>query len=171
MRGRKPKENAIRRGGAGALSVEATPVTAIVKPPHVAANPTMSACWDTLIDGAVGLRESDTPLLESYCYWYAVLRQATSQTITPDGKVITMVGTRNADGHPDPSSVRMNPDIRTAEKATQMLQRLGDALNATPTARMRAGLVDAMTRSTQADVVRKTLDGYEEFKRMRAANA
>ena len=47
-----------------------------------------------------------------------------------------------------------------------MLMRLGDQLHLTPTARQRAGLISAMTRSTQADVVAKTRD---EFRRLREA--
>ena len=50
-----------------------------------------------------------------------------------------------------------------------MLRQLADALQLTPSARDRAKLVGAMTRSTQADVVRKTLDGYRQFKKQQKA--
>ena len=50
-----------------------------------------------------------------------------------------------------------------------MLRHLGDVLQINPSARDRAKLMDAVTKSTQADVVRKTLDGYEQFKRQQKA--
>ena len=177
-RGRKPKPNAQRRGGAQPLPVDAVAIEArivesqaVEKPAHIAGNPLQSACWDSLVGAGANFAPCDVPLLEAYCYWYAVLRQAQSQTITSDGRVITLYG-KTVDGETDPASVRQNPDIKTAEKATNMLRQLGDALNLTPTARDRAGLMRAMTKSTQADVVRKTLDGYEKFKaQQKALNA
>ena len=178
VRGRKPKANAQRRGGVQPASLASMssnePATIIEhsgveKPAHIAANPLQSACWDNLVGASLNFAPCDTPLLEAYCYWYSVLRQAQSQTITSDGRVITLYGKKTPDGVTDPGSVRPNPDIKNAEKATNMLRQLGDALNLTPTARDRAGLMQAMTKSTQADVVRKTLDGYEQFKKYQKA--
>lgn len=175
-RGRKPKANAQRRGGARPVEVEllAKGETAhiigqghVQKPAHIAENPLQSACWDTLVGASPNFDQCDAPLLEAYCYWYAVLRQAESQTITEDGRVITLDGQYNSEGSLTRTVV--NPDINTAEKATNMLRQLGDVLNLTPTARDRAGLMRAMTKSTQADVVRKTLEGYEQFKKQQKA--
>lgn len=179
MKGRKPKQGAQRRGGTEPVPVEVLiqPEQAQIiepdraqKPAHIAANPIQSACWDDLVGASPNFAPCDVPLLEAYCYWYAVLRQSETQTIDSEGKVITMVGQYGKEG--ELMKYVGHPDIRTAEKATTMLRQLGDALNLTPTARDRAGLMQAMTRSTQADVVRKTLDGYEEFKkRQKALNA
>ena len=180
-RGRKPKPNAQRRGGVAPATVEMLQASdarvvpasivepAVEKPDHIAANPVQSACWDSLIGTARNFEECDVPLLEAYCYWYAVLRQSELQTITEDGRVITLYGKEGEDGFVDPSTYKPNPSLRNAEKATNMLRQLGDALNLTPTARDRAGLMQAMTKSTQADVVRKTLDGYEQFKKQQKA--
>ena len=179
-RGRKPKPNAQRRGGAQPVPVEVLtadkaeiiPSSHVEKPASVAAHPVQSECWDALVGNAPSLEPCDVPLLEAYCYWYAVLRQATANTITDDGRVVTLYGKEGEDGTIDPTSLKANPDIKNAEKATNMLRQLGDALNLTPTARNRAGLVQAMTKSTQADVIRKTLDGYERFKaEQKALNA
>lgn len=169
-RGRRPDANAIRRGGAkpDVQRLEAVPVAHISKPAHIAANPTMSACWDGLV-GDADYREQDLPLLESYCLWYAVLRQVEGQVVTADGRVVTLIGLHGPDGRIVPETLKANPDIATAAQATNMLRHLAAELQATPAARDRAGLVQAMTRSTQADVVSKTLAGYEEFKRMQAA--
>ena len=45
-----------------------------------------------------------------------------------------------------------------------MLRQIGDVLRINPTARERSKLMDAVTKSTQADVVNKTIEGYEQFK-------
>lgn len=173
-KGRKPKADAQRRGGAQPIAVELLgqeldaeiiEPRSVEKPAHIASNPLQSECWDSLVGASPNFAECDVPLLEAYCYWYAVLRQAEANTITSDGYVVTLVGKLDEDGNAVAGTTSPNPDIRNAEKATNMLRQLGDALNLTPTARDRAGLMRAMTRSTQADVVRKTLDGYEQFKK------
>ena len=173
-KGRKPKAGAQRRGGAQPVAVEllgcaadaaVIELPAVEKPAHVAANPLQSECWDNLVGASPNFAACDVPLLEAYCYWYAVLRQAEANTVTDDGFVLTLVCKHDEYGNVVAGSTAPNPDIRNAEKATNMLRQLGDALNLTPTARDRAGLMRAMTRSTQADVVRKTLDGYEQFKK------
>lgn len=171
VKGRRPDANAIRRGGVkpDVQPVEASIVGRIQKPDHIAANPTMSRCWDVLVAGSPAFQPMDAPLLEAYCLWYAILRQAESQTVTPDGRVITLYGEKGADGKVLPTTVKANPDIRTAQQATNMLRQLAVELQTTPAARDRAGLVQAMTRSTQADVVKKTMEGYAEFRRRRDA--
>lgn len=170
MRGRKPKRNAIRRGGAQPVTAAAEVIGAPVeKPEHVAVNPVMSACWDALVGDSPGFEQQDAPLLESYCYWYAVFRQACESTMTLDGRVSTLVARRDPDtGIEDMTTAKANPDLRTAEKATVMLRQLGDALNISPTARVRSGLMRAMTASTQAEMVTKTLAGFEQFKKEQA---
>lgn len=177
-RGRKPKADAQRRGGAtpvqavvlaaetaGTGMVERKPVE---KPAYMGGNELMSECWDALVGASPNFEQCDVPLLESYCFWYSVLRQAMANTLTDEG-VITLVGKVDDEGYAIPGTASPNPDLRNAEKATQMLRQLGDALNLSPTARDRAGLMRAMTKSTQADVVKKTLDGYEQFKQQQKA--
>lgn len=166
VRGRKPKEMAQRRGGMMPAAAEIIERPALVKPPHIIANPLMSDMWDALVAGSRNFMQEDVPLLDAYCFWYSVYQQAMNQTITPDGRVRTIYGMRDTDGKLDVSSVRANPDIQTAKKATEMMMRLAAVLQMTPEARGRAGLVSALTKSTQADVVNKTLAGYAEFKRL-----
>lgn len=172
MKGRKPKPDAQRRGGAKPAPVAAVAdlgeaavieLEHVRKPAHVAANPLQSECWDALVGISANFEECDVPLLESYCYWYSVLRAAEAGTIGQDGKVRTIAHTVDEDGNPT-GIAGPNPDIRTAERATNMLRHLGDVLRINPSARDRAKLMAAVTKSTQADVVRKTIDGYERFK-------
>lgn len=167
-RGRKPEANAQRRGGHSpeppAVELVASPVQALAKPVTVAVNPTMSACWDDLVGSAPGLDARDVPLIEAYCYWYAVFLRAVEGTMTLDGRVATTVAAERDDGTPDPATAKPNPDLRTAEKATNMLRQLSDALNISPTARIRAGLVQAMTASTVAGLVESTDEGFRQFR-------
>ena len=177
MKGRKLKKDAVRRGGhvpaPVELVAEVVPAGALAKPDSVAVNPVMSRCWDDMVGAAPGFEPSDAPLLEAYCYWFAVFEHAMNSTMSLDGSVTTLVAPEGADGEPDLSKARPNPDLKTAEKATNMLRQLGDALNISPTARVRTGLMRAMTASTQADVVSKTVAGFQAFqeeqKRLNAA--
>ena len=174
MRGRKPKKDAIRRGGRQPAVTPATVLDApapIEKPPAVALNPLMSSCWDSLVGGATEFEPSDLPLLESYCYWYAVLKGAMEGTMRLDGSVSTTISAYDENGNPDPSTTKPNPDLRTAEKATTMLRQLGDALNISPSARVRSGLMRAMTASTVADLVQSTDDAFRRFQEMQAKGA
>jgi len=174
MRGRKPKKDAVRRGGVqpdapSAMIIE--PAPAIDKPPAVAINPLMSACWDSLVGCATEFEPCDVPLLESYCYWYAVLKGAMEGTMSLDGSVATTISAYDEEGNPDPSTTKPNPDLRTAEKATTMLRQLGDALNISPTARVRSGLMRAMTASTVAGLVQQTDEGFARFLEMQERRA
>lgn len=177
-KGRKPKADAQRRGGASPVPVEMLgqigevriiESPSITKPAHIAASPLQSECWDNLVGMSQNFEPCDVPLLEAYCYWFSVLRQVESNTVTEDGFVVTLIGKIDEDGNVVAGSTSPNPDLRNAEKATNMLRQLADALQLTPTARDRAGLMRAMTKSTQADVVKKTLDGYEQFKKQQKA--
>ena len=175
-KGRKPAKNAQRRGGHEpaqeiAAQVVSVPQT-IAKPLSVAVNPVMSDCWDALIGAAPGFDERDLPLLESYCFWYAVFCEASQSMMTLDGRVSTTVEKVDPEtGEPIPGEAKANPNLRTAEKATTMLRQLGDALNISPTARVRSGLMQAMTASTVEDLARRTSEGYAKFKAEKARKA
>lgn len=169
MKGRKPKPGAIRRGGhapqAVELVAEVVARPAIEKPETVLVNPTMSKCWDDYIGQAPGFEECDVPLLEAYCYWYAVFQNAMYSTMTLDGRIATTESVADDEGNPTGEKRRRNPDLQTAREATEMIRKLGEALNISPTARVRSGLMRAMTASTQAEMVSKTLASAEEFRR------
>lgn len=173
MKGRKPKTAAQRRGGikpemlkASLLDAEIIEAPRVSKPAHIAMNPLQSACWDSLLATSPNLEECDIPLMEAYCFWYVVLREAEGCIIAPTGEMAISYEIEDSNGNVKRSQ---NPDLRTAEKATSMLRLIGGELNLTPTARDRAGLMRAMTRSTQADAVKKTIEGYEQFKRQQKA--
>ena len=171
-KGRPPKPDAVRRGGkkpdddvlATVIIDEQRPAP-IEKPDTVTVNPTMSRIWDEIVGAAPGFEPCDVPLLESYCYWYAVFQNAMYSTMTLDGRVATTVARDGEDGLPDMTTAKPNPDLRTAEKATEQLRKLGDALNISPTARVRSGLMRAMTMNTAAELASRTRAGAELFAR------
>lgn len=168
MKGRPPKETAVRRG-LKPTEVTATVIEALAeveKPESVLASPHMERVWDAAVKDAPDIRQVDSPLLELYCAWYAIGQQAMRQVITPEGKIVTLTGKLDpSTGGYAPESLRAAPDIHTLQVATDNMRRLASELNITPAGRARAGLVDAMTKSTQADVIRKTELGFEEFRK------
>lgn len=172
MRGRKPKHDAVRRGNApkqqGITPVNAQIMSAepmgIEKPESVAANPTMSQCWDLIVGEGRQYKPSDVPQLEQLCYWYAVHQQCVTNTVSADGRVLTKVGKVGEDGRPDPASFHVNPDIRTAQMAAANYRALAAELGVSPLARQRMGLMEAVTHSTQADLVMKTERYFEQMK-------
>lgn len=88
----------------------------------------------------------------------------------PDGRVVTKIGRSNDRGGIDPASAKPHPDIKTAREAMATYRMLADELGVSPLARQRLGLMDAMTKSTQADLVKKTNELFERFEgRLNAA--
>lgn len=182
-RGRKPKQDAQRRGGrspkkepevieAVVVADPAAAVPLLEKPAAVAVNPVMSECWDGLVAGAPFLTMQDAPIMEAYCYWYAVFRQACESTMALDGRVATTVAKVDPEtGEPDPLTSKPNPDLRTAEKATDKLRQLADALNISPTSRIRTGIMAAMAASTVEDLAKRTDEGYRQFRAAQAKGA
>lgn len=175
-KGRPPKPDAVRRGGKkpddGVIQAVVcdelhAPAPSVEKPDTVRINPTMSRIWDELVGSAPGFEQCDVPLLEAYCYWYAVFQNAMYSTMDLDGRVSTVVAKRGEDGEPDASTARQNPDLRTAREATDQMKKLADALNISPVARVRSGLMRAMTASTAADLAARTRAGAELFARER----
>lgn len=166
VKGRKPKADAVRRrkdppGHAEELA--ATVVCALQKPDSVCANPTMERCWDFIVGEGTQYTEADVPGLEQMCYWYAVYQQCMQNTLLPDGRVVTRVA-RVVEGVADPMTLKQHPDIKTAQQAANMFRMLASEYGVTPLARQRLGLMDAMTKSTQADLVKKTEELFERFK-------
>lgn len=172
MKGRKPKSDATRRKKKApakkqqpveelvATTVQAAPTLAI--PESVSLNPTMYKCWNLIVGDGAQYTEADIPGLEQMCYWYAVYQQCMYNTLMPDGRVITRVG-RKVDGEEDVSTLKQHPDIKTAQQAANMFRQLASEYGVSPLARQRLGLMDAMTRSTQADLVKKTEELFARF--------
>lgn len=170
VKGRKPDAKAVRRKSAPPVELAAEPMgmRKLRKPDAVLANPTMSACWDSIVGDGFQYDEADLPQLEQLCYWFAVYRQCMANTVMSDGRVVTKVGRTVDDGKGgrqlDPMSTKTHPDIRTAKEASTMFRALASELGVSPLARQKMGLMEAVTHSTQADLVRKTEELFARFK-------
>lgn len=132
-RGRKPKANAVRRGGIVPVEAKIVEAVPIPVPAKVEADERMAEKWGLCIGSHSQLRPEDAPLIEAWCVWAIVQDESA------------------------PGALALDPEaLRAHEKATTMLMRLSDALHLSPTARQRAGLIEAMTKSSQLDVAAKT---------------
>lgn len=169
MKGRKPDNKAVRRNPkpspqAELIAQPASMPPALAKPDSVLANPTMNRCWDLVVGDGYQYTAADIPQLEMLCYSYAVYRQCVDNTLTPDGRVITKIGRINEEGNIDPATAKAHPDIKTAREAMATYRTLADELGVSPLARQKMGLLEAVTHSTQADLVKKTEELFERFK-------
>lgn len=170
VKGRKPDAKAVRRKHAPPqpesvnLVAEIAPPSKLSVPEFVAENATMRTCWNEIVGDGYQYTDADVPQLEQLCYWYAVYRQCVANTVLPNGMVVTKMGRKTEDGEFDPMSTKAHPDIKTAKEASGMFRTLAAELGVSPLARQKMGLMEAVTHSTQADLVRKTEDLFERFK-------
>ena len=123
----------------------------------------MSDCWDLVVGDGTQYQIEDVPQLRQLCYWYAVHEQCMANTIAPDGRIRTKIVRKDEKGNV--VNVKTDPDILTARMAADKYRALAAELGVSPLARQRMGLMDSLTKSTQADVVRKTEEVYERMKR------
>lgn len=145
-RGRRPDARAIRRSG-GALEVTPTVLGepgSLAKPATVAAVPSMSELWDTLVGSGSAFRAEDAPFVEQLVFDMETAAQCRARCVGPDGRVAVMVGA----GEPDPETgeyAKMvpNPYLRQMREAVTEAMRLSDQLGLTPLARARLGLTQA----------------------------
>lgn len=145
MRGRKPKANAIRRGGAlatTATAVTATPVEGIEKPASIALSPSMSDTWDALVGHGYGYQDSDVPFIAQLVFNVEVANQAWAHCLQDDGSLMLMVPKYNSDG--EQVGEKPNPYVKQANEAASMALKLADQLGCTPLARARIGLTNAV---------------------------
>lgn len=146
MKGRKPKANAVRRGGAlattAATAVTATPVDGIEKPASVALSQSMSATWDALVGHGYGYQESDIPFITQLVFNVEVANQAWAHCLQDDGSLTLMVPKLNSDG--EQVGEKPNPYVKQANEAASMALKLADQLGCTPLARARIGLTNAV---------------------------
>ncbi len=169
MKGRKPDKNATRRKQIqkpqAELIAEPTGLPPkLQKPDTVLANPTMNQCWDMVVGDGYQYSAADIPQLEMLCYSYAVYRQCVQNTMLPDGRVVTKIGRIGENGTIDPATAKAHPDIKTAREAMATYRTLADELGVSPLARQKMGLLEAVTHSTQADLVKKTQELFTRFK-------
>lgn len=157
MRGRKPSANAIRRSDDHADISAATVIGQaggeMAMPAEVAASPSMSALWSSIVGTGVAYDPRDVPLLEQLVFDLEMARQARAHVYGEDGALRLMV----ACGEPDPDTgeplqVRPNPYVKVMHDSVQQALRLADQLGCTPLARARLGLTQAAGKAVTLSI-------------------
>lgn len=170
MKGRKPKENAIRRGLRD-MYMQAGPDAheGVTMPEDIAADPVQSEIWAWIAPPVNRFAGQDMPALRLLCYWHAVALQAQQAMASGDGTVniFDRVGTKpyRAAGGEEVPLVRKHPALSVLKEASAEIRALSDQLGLSPLARSRIGLMDANTRKTAADTAAmfKTIDAAYEL--------
>ena len=143
MKGRKPQAKAIRRKeGPQAVKAEIIEPArqGVAKPAEIAANPDLSATWDTIVGDGIAYKEQDVPILVQLVYWHDVARTCRERMTGPDG--------RHKRSAP-------NPYFKQMSDATAQIIRLSDQLGCTPLARARIGIAETATASMQVDIAQR----------------
>ena len=154
MKGRKPDQNAVRRGVNPGI-VKAEEGVGITMPPDIAADPLQSEIWSWIAPPVNNFTEQDVPNVRLLCFWHATARQAQQAIHTEDGKmdIFDKIGVKpfkTQDGKEIPL-VRKNPALTILKEASAEIRALSDMLGLSPLARSRIGLMDATTVKTAAD--------------------
>ena len=154
-RGRKPNQNAIRRGVKPGAIVQADEQVGVAMPRDIAQDPVQSEIWAWIAPPVNNFTEQDIPNLRLLCFWHATAAQAEQAMKSVDGKVnifdkIGVKPFRTQDGKEIPL-VRKNPALTILKEASAEIRALSDMLGLSPLARSRIGLMDATTVKTAAD--------------------
>lgn len=158
MKGRKPDQNAVRRGVRDSYQLASVHETrGVVMPDDVAADPVQSEIWSWIAPDVNNFSEQDIPNLRLLVYWHAVAAQAQDMMRNPTGNgsvaILERIGTKPytaADGREVPL-LRKNPALAVLKEASSEIRALSDMLGLSPLARSRIGLLNASTVKTAAE--------------------
>ena len=156
MRGRKPKQDAIRRGVSDSYAMtKPEEARGVVMPDDIAKDPVQSEIWAWIAPPVNNFTAQDLPNLRLLCYWHAVAAQAEQTMHSPDGsiEIFDQIGVKQfetSDGEEAPL-VRKNPALQVMKEASSEIRALSDMLGLSPLARSRLGLMDAAKTKTAAD--------------------
>lgn len=155
MKGRKPDQNAIRRGVHDMSLIPAEETVGVTMPLDIMADPVQSEIWNWIAPPVNQFTEQDMPNLRLLCYWHAVAAQAQTVLQGSNGTVnifdkIGVKPFRTEDGR-EIALVRKNPALQILKEASTEIRALSDMLGLSPLARSRIGLMNATTVKTAAD--------------------
>ena len=167
MRGRMPKDNAIRRGVRDAY-MQAEERHGVEMPPDILADPLQSEIWAWIAPPVNNFTEEDIPNIRLLVYWHAVAAQAQQAMQSEDGtlRIFDKIGVKpfkTPDGREVPL-VRKNPALQIMKEASGEIRQLSEMLGLSPLARSRIGLMNATTVKTAADTAAmfKSIDAAYE---------
>lgn len=156
MKGRKPKDNAIRRGVKDSYGLQAREERrGVAMPADVALDPVKSEIWQWVAPEDNSFSDSDIPALKILVGWVAIFFQAQQSMSNPDGSVdiFDRIGSKPFKDDDDKAIplVRTHPAINIMKQASSEIRAYSDMLGLSPLARSRIGLMDATTVKTAAD--------------------
>lgn len=154
MRGRKPQEIAVRRGGGDALEFSAQPIetSELVKPSDVAAIPVMSETWDAIVGHGYGLEPSDGVFVRQLVSNIVAANQAWAAMTDENGNMRLTVPRGEPDENGNYEDFKPNPYLKIANDATTMALKLADQLGCTRTARSRLGLQQSLSMAASVSI-------------------
>lgn len=168
MKGRKPKNNAVRRGGSGADGEEIIEVKArtqdelaeagipgIEKPADIAASPSMSYTWDAIVGRGLVFQPCDVPFVSQLVHNVEVANQAWARCTEPDGTMKLVIGKGEPDENGEYTDYKPNPYIKIANDAASLALKLADQMGCTPLARARLGLTEALGTATNISIAKQ----------------
>lgn len=169
MRGRKPDQNAIRRGVSDSYGlVKPEERQGVQMPEDIARDPVQSEIWAWIAPPVNNFTEQDMPNLRLLCYWHAVAAQAEEAIHSEDGRIaifdkIGVKPFKTSDGREVPL-MRKSPALVILKEASGEIRALSDMLGLSPLARSRIGLMDATKVKTAADTAAmfRTIDAAYE---------
>lgn len=156
MKGRKPDQNAIRRGSSDRYGIGAkAECLGVTMPYDIAQDPVQSEFWTLLAPPTNTFTDQDVPTLRLLCYWHAVAAHAQQEMAGPigSGKIAIMA-------EAEKGKVQ-HPAVKTLKQASAEIRALNDQLGLSPLARSRIGLMQATAVKTAADTAKmfKSIDG------------
>ena len=135
MKGRKPKQDAVRRGLSDAYAMSAPDERGgVAMPADIAADPLQADIWAWIAPPSNSFTDQDLPVLRLLVQWHVVAMQAQTE-MDAGGKVDIY----NIDA------------MRALKNASGEIRSLSDMLGLSPLARSRIGLLNATTVKTAAD--------------------
>lgn len=155
MKGRKPKQDAVRRGlseypalaHVDASVLEPDQLRGVVMPPDIAEDPVQSQIWLWVAPPINTFTDQDIPNLRLLVYWHAVAAQAQTEMAAENGSVAVFGKVRTEDG----DKMVKSPAVQVLKTASTEIRALSDMLGLSPLARSRIGLLNATTVKTAAD--------------------
>lgn len=154
MKGRKPDQNAIRRGLKDAYMETATiEAVGLAMPVDIAADPAQSQIWAWICPPTNSFTEQDLPLLRELCFWHVAYAEAQESMRREDGGLELFDPTAN--------TMKEHPALKIIKHASSEIRALSDLLGLSPLARSRIGLINATTVKTAADTAAmfRSIDG------------
>lgn len=146
MKGRKPKENAIRRGTKPADILAAQQSTTgkvelAFKPDEVLVNKNLSDLWDISFGDGTSFQAADVPVMAEYVFLLESQRQLRECLFQEDGRTINHTLKQvDEDGNYRPIQNAMMKELRALDK--DVLEH-ANALGLTPLGRTRKGVLDS----------------------------